>query len=97
MKTTGFFTAIAVAAIAFSAICFNSCKSSSGSALTTDSIVKSYNSDTLAIANLKIDYPKDGGSEILDSARAYICNELGKHFIDVDENGAKPTLLSAAT
>ena len=55
MKTTGFFTAIAVAAIAFSAICFNSCKSSSGSALTTDSIVKSYNSDTLAIANLKID------------------------------------------
>ena len=94
MKTTGFFTAIAVAAIAFSAICFNSCKSASGSALTTDSIVKSYNSDTLAIANLKIDYPKDGGSEILDSARAYICNELGKHFIDVDENG-KPRKTNA--
>ncbi len=86
MKKFLSFPFLAVAAIVLAAAGFGSC-SKSGGPLATDSISLSLNSDTLAIANIKIDYPSDGGKTLLDSARAYICNVLATHFIDVDENG----------
>ena len=86
MKKSLSFPFLAVAATVLSAAGFVSCRNSGGP-LATDSVSLSLNSDTLAIANIKIDYPSDGGKTLPDSARAYIYNVLGAHFIDTDENG----------
>ncbi len=86
MKKSVSFTLLAVATIVLSALGLGSCKNYGGP-LATDNVSLSLKSDTLAIANIKIDYPIGGGKTLRDSARAYIYNVLGKHFIDVDENG----------
>lgn len=71
MKKSLSFPFLAVAATVLSAAGFVSCRNSGGP-LATDSVSLSLNSDTLAIANIKIDYPGDGGKTLPDSARAYI-------------------------
>lgn len=74
-------TAAVIAALFVSAPMLHSCKSGSvGTAITTDSIKASYDSDSLATASLIVDYPTGVTGIAADSVRAFINHALSGSF-----------------